>query len=867
MNAGSRRRSVAAPGETPRGARAARWRARTARPWVAIVAAAASLTAFGQASAGYAAGRPAAGGQGYRAAIVRTSYGIPHITARGFGSLGYGYGFAFASDDLCTMADDYVTVEAQRSRYFGPAGTYSTLTTPVSNLASDVFWKSVIDRNVIAKLLAVRTGPGAIGPRLRQLIRGYVAGYNGYLASVKGSKGVPDPVCRGKAWVKPITTLDAYLRIYQLIELFGQGNDIDGISGAQPPASGAPAGRPASGPAASGPEIASQATDLGLFTGAASAGAASAGPQPAAGVPAGIGSNAIAVGSAGTRDHRHGLLLGNPHFLWAGPERFYQVQLTIPGVLNVEGATFDGVPLVIVGFTATMAWSLTTPTAFSYTLYQLTLVPGHPTEYIFDGRPTPMTSQTVTIESQTPAGKPTTFRRTLWFSRYGPVIDAFPHVPLPWTTTTAYALADANAGNFRFLNHFLATDEAHSVAAELSILKRYQGVPWVQTIAADSTGHALYADIQAIPDVTNAELARCGSKLGMILFSHGGPPVLDGARPSCAWGTDKDSAAPGIFGPAEEPLLVRRDFVENSNDSYWMTNPARPLTGFPAIIGDNGTGISGSFGADLGLRTRGALVMVMRRIAGTDGLGAPGFTFGDMKKLMLADIQYGATLVRRQLVAMCRAFPHGRAPAGPGQTIAVGDSCRVLARWDGRENPASAGAVLFRVFWENALSLPRGPWSHPFSAGRPVSTPYGLDVASTQVQRAFGAALAAMRAAHLPYDVTLGSVQYVVLAGRKIPLPGGPGDPDGELNAIYQFGGPGSVPLYGSSYIQVVTWKTGDPCPEAATLLTYSESDNPASPHFADQTELFSGRQWAAADFCRDQAAAHAVSVTVVRGR
>jgi len=844
-----RRLPAASGSPQPGGTRMVSWHARSSRRWLTVVAAAATLAAFWPASAGQAAVRPAASsaahGPGYQASIVRTGYGIPHITARDFGSLGYGYGFAFASDDLCTMANDYVTVQAQRSRYFGPGGSYSVLTVPISNIASDAYWQSVIDRRVIPRLLAVRTGPGAIGPQLRQLIRGYVAGYNRYLASVGGPNGVPDPTCRGKAWVQPITTLDAYLRFYQVIELFGQGAQIDAISGAQPPAAGLHTAGPT---AAALPAAALPAAGL-----------------TAAGLPAGIGSNAIAIGSAGAGDHRHGLLLGNPHFLWAGPERFYQVQLTIPGVLNVEGATFYGMPLVVVGFTAAMAWSQTTPTAFSYTLYQLTLVPGHPTEYVFNGRPEHMTSRTVTVELLSAGGKLRPFRRTLWSTRYGPVIDGFGHLPLPWTTSTAFALADANAANFRFLNHFLATDEAQSAAAELSILRRYQGVPWLNTLVADSTGHALYADIQAIPDVTDAKLTRCDTAFGRASFSRGGPPVLDGSSPSCAWGTDPDSAAPGIFGPAEEPVLTRRDFVENSNDSYWMTNPARPLTGFPAIIGDNGTGISGAFGADLGLRTRNALTMVTGRLSGSDGLGAPGFTFGDLKNLMYSDVQYGATLVKPQLVAMCRSFPGGRAPTSTGHTIAVGDSCRVLTSWNGRENPCSRGAVLFREFWNNAVNSTFSPWSHPFSAASPVSTPYGLDTASKDVQRAFGDALAALTAAHLPYNVTLGSVQYVTLNGRKIPLPGGPGDPLGELNAIYQFAGPGTVPLYGSSYIQVVTWKSGDRCPEAATVLTYSESANPVSPHYADQTELFSHRQWVTAFFCSAQVAAHAVSTIVLR--
>src|SRR5882724_6422241 len=54
------------------------------------------------------------------ATIRRTENGIPHIEAGTFAGAGYGYGYAFAQDNLCVMAEDYVTLAAQRSRYFGP---------------------------------------------------------------------------------------------------------------------------------------------------------------------------------------------------------------------------------------------------------------------------------------------------------------------------------------------------------------------------------------------------------------------------------------------------------------------------------------------------------------------------------------------------------------------------------------------------------------------------------------------------------------------------------------------------------------------------------------------------------------------------
>jgi acyl-homoserine-lactone acylase len=55
--------------------------------------------------------------------------------------------------------------------------------------------------------------------------------------------------------------------------------------------------------------------------------------------------------------------------------------------------------------------------------------------------------------------------------------------------------------------------------------------------------------------------------------------------------------------------------------------------------------------------------------------------------------------------------------------------------------------------------------------------------------------------------------------------------------------------VHGSSHIQVVSF-TGRRCPDAATLLTYSQSSNPRSPHHADQTALFSASEWVRSRFC-----------------
>ena len=102
--------------------------------------------------------------------------------------------------------------------------------------------------------------------------------------------------------------------------------------------------------------------------------------------------------------------------------------------------------------------------------------------------------------------------------------------------------------------------------------------------------------------------------------------------------------------------------------------------------------------------------------------------------------------------------------------------------------------------------------------------------------------------------------------GVRIPLQGGEGDPNGEFNAIYSKFTPGkgfADVNDGSSYVQVVTWNDGA-CPDAATILTYSESDNPTSPFYADQTALFSRKQWVPERFCENAVLAGTRSTTVL---
>jgi len=202
------------------------------------------------------------------------------------------------------------------------------------------------------------------------------------------------------------------------------------------------------------------------------------------------------------------------------------------------------------------------------------------------------------------------------------------------------------------------------------------------------------------------------------------------------------------------------------------------------------------------------------------------------------------------------------APTTSGAPVATADACTALQKWDLHENTNSQGSILFRRFFDHLAGgtqataegvLGAAPfWQTPFEASNAVHTPSGLNTADPEVGVALGDAIKDLQDANLPLNVVQSKVQFIEKNGVKYPIPGGTGDPNGDFNAIWTswVDGKGlTQPDGGSSFVQVVTWGDG-PCPNARTILTYSESTDPTNPHYADQTALFSKKKWVRDRFC-----------------
>ena len=131
-------------------------------------------------------------------------------------------------------------------------------------------------------------------------------------------------------------------------------------------------------------------------------------------------SNAMVVSGALTASG-HPILLGGPQVGLNLPSFFYEVGLH-GGGYDTEGVTVPGGTGVVIGRTATMAWTITSGITDNTDVYVEQLNPANPQQYLFRGKYLDMACRNETF---TPSGGP---MQTVQFCRtiHGPVFASYP---------------------------------------------------------------------------------------------------------------------------------------------------------------------------------------------------------------------------------------------------------------------------------------------------------------------------------------------------------------------------------------------------------------------------------------------------------
>lgn len=744
----------------------------------------------------------------YQVEITRTEFGIPHIKAANYGSLGYGEAYASAQDHVCNMAVALMSAKGETAQYLG-AGHDS----------------AYVHSDMVIKALKIpdkgREALSAQPERIKEWIGGYAAGYNRYL---KDSSGEFGSWCDNAPWVRPASAEDFMTQYVALVHTLTRM--AGAVVAAQPPET------------------------VGAIEVSYS--------QQVAAINAiqleGMGSNAWAFGAKAT-ENGTGALLANPHYPWYGTSRFWEKHLTIPDELDVYGANLVGTAGVAVGFNKAVGWTHTVSDSKRVVLYQLSLNPEDPTQYRYEGEWRSLEARDVSVNMQTDDGMQIK-TTTVWFSHHGPVVE----MPgLGWTASTAYAARDANSDNIHVMSQWLAMGKAQSMDEFIEAHKTYNAMPWVNTISTSAEGRAVYLDNTNVGALSPEAIKAWNARIEKVpqlkqMYLTKGLVILDGSTRRDEWISHPDALTTGTTPFAQRPLIESEFYVFNANDSYWLSDPKQPTTGYSPLYGATETPRSA--------RTR----MNIHLLEGLDGFDFRGedglFSIKEIQAALFDNSGLTAHLLKPQLLAQCQQNP---TVSINKDSIDLTEACAILARWDNRYDVDSQGAALFREWITRydytATQYPGQLFAGEFNTKKPAITPAGLSQSDSPLA-ALAEAVSLLNEHDIALDSPLGDLQKAHRAGTTFSVHGGnryegianlqvtgahidspifSGSND-RLGDSKTLSSSGYNIAHGSSFIMALNFS--DKGPQAQAILSYSQSGAPKADYFSDQTARYRDKQW-----------------------
>jgi acyl-homoserine-lactone acylase len=747
----------------------------------------------------------------FQAEIRRTTGGVPHVKANDYAGAGFGLGYVWAEDHACAMSGRWLTVGAEVAKRYGANGRDFPFDARDGNLASDLYFQKLIDEGWLDKRLQ-DSGPTGVLPEVRELVKGYVAGYNQHLKEVNNV--LNDPRCAGADWIRPITERDLYFNAtFWADMLTAVRSEFAGFLAAVPPTVT---------PSAVNRVAALEADKV---------------------APPVTASNMIALGREATQSG-NGMVFSNPHWEWQTADAMVAAHLTIPGKLNVNGMTFGASPVIGIGHNDKVGWAATSAagSVTSGVRYRLNLVPGSPTSYLVDGVRHEMVPRTVTVQVLNASNVVEPYTHTFYETMFGMVSAS---AARPWTAQNAYTLKHSPL-KLSGLNMWHLYSQAKSVEDIHAADRATMGVAWINSAAADSTGRAYRSVPTPLPYVTNDMLTACTVATG----------ILDGTRAACAPLVDPEAPFPGVFPPSKMPYQFRFDYTFNANGSHWLTNPRQPLTGYPTLFGPERTRHN--------QRTHAGIQIIEQRLDGSDGLPGKGFTLEQFIAKTFDGRDYFAQLWKPELVAFCDQV---KGQAGAPARMAEG--CTALAAWRGTYSLDDPGAVLYRRFAERAgANAPQPPltlFTTTFDPANPLSTPNGLNETNA-VRDALYGALGDLVDNGIPINASMRGYQYGLFGTEKIPLPGGvPNFQALYVDAFQGANGWANTGVGGSSFVYWVELKPDGPV--GKQIQVQGQSSSAGSPYYAVQTRLYSEGKYLDIRFTEAQIAADPnMTVKAVRG-
>lgn len=505
------------------------------------------------------------------------------------------------------------------------------------------------------------------------------------------------------------------------------------------------------------------------------------------------GSNMIALAPSRTTSGK-AMLLGNPHQPWSQVATYYEAHLIVPGVLDFYGSTFVGRPVLTTGFNHNLGWSHTVNYPDLEEIYALDVDAESPHRYLFDGASVPIEESQVTIPVNV-RGKNRYETATFWYTPLGPVIHRTPE--------KIYVLRSSAYDEFRFYQQWLRLAQAQNFE-EFQKALRIGAIPMFNICYADREGNIYYLWNGAVPKFPHA--------------AHTIEPVE--AHTS-------DDVWTEFHAVEDLPQLLnpKGGYVQNCNSPPYFTNLYEPMkrSDFPPYFPDD----------HLGLRTQHCLSLVHND---------QKFSLEDLVAAKYSPRMLLAERLKDDLLAAINSQQ---------ATGEVAEAVELLEKWDNSARAESQGSVLFATWWKHYSPDGRFQgFAEAWNDEAPVDTPRGIEDPA-RAMAAFVTAMSEVEDRYGSWDVAWGDVHRLRQGDVDLPVCGG----SGFLGCfrVLDFGTATDgkqVVRGGDSWVFAVEF--GDE-PQAYTVVGYSQSEDPRSPHFNDQAELYATGQMKPAAFTKQQ--------------
>lgn len=494
------------------------------------------------------------------------------------------------------------------------------------------------------------------------------------------------------------------------------------------------------------------------------------------------GSNVFAAGSPITADGNTYLAV-NSHQPWEGPVAWYEAHVHSEEGWDMTGGLFPGAPVIILGHNENLGWGFTVNHPDLVDVYVLDINPDNPNQYKFDGEWRDLEVRKAPLHVKLIGNLVWPVQQEFLWSVYGPVVRR---------DHGTYALHYAGYGRVDIFQQLYQMNKATNFEEWHTALAN-GGLPMFNVGYADKEGNVYY--------VYNAMLPIRQEGWDWSLY-------LPGDTSANLW-TD---TLP--FAQLPQVLNPPSGFIFNANS-----------TPFQATTGAGNPDPS-AYSSTFGIETR----MTNRALRGMELFGnARDLTldqFIQIKWDMQYSLQSDVARYRDQILDV-------DIPSDP--QFPTGDEFRtgqeVLRKWNITTSPEESGASLM-VLTLQCLNEIYPPLN--------VSSLVGVDVPTDLLVECYQGAVYSLVTHFGSVEVPWGNVNRLVRGDVNLGVGGGPDIIHavyGELQENGTFRG-----VAGDGVIVIAAWDAAGNV-TAYSLHQYgSATDDPTSPHYADQAPLFVSR-------------------------